>query len=73
MVTSFIITILFLLNMLLAFAMVYTFDEVKILKNKPFRIFLLFPPVSITIFVCVAVYGILYSLYILLSNYFSNN
>ena len=69
MVTSFIIGILFLLNMLLAFAMVYTFDDVKVLKNKGFRLFLLFPPVSITIFFCVAIYGILYSLYILLSNY----
>lgn len=73
MIISFIMVILFLLNMLLAFAMVYTFDDVKILKNKPFRIFLLFPPVSITIFFCVAIYGIVYSLYILLSNYFSNN
>ncbi len=69
MVTSFIIGILFLLNMLLAFAMVYTFDDVKVLKNKGFRLFLLFPPVSITIFFCVAIYGILYSLYLLLSNY----
>ena len=71
MISTFIITILFLLNMLLAFAMVYTFDEVKILKNKPFRIFLLFPPVSITIFFCVAIYGIFYSLYLLLHNYLS--
>ncbi len=73
MVTSFIIVLLFLLNMLLALAMVYTFDDVKVLKNKPFRLFLLFPPVSITIFFCVAIYGIGYSLFMLLSNYFSND
>ena len=69
MIISFIIGIVFLLNMCLSLAMVYAFDEVKVLKSKPFRLFLLIPPVSITIFFCVAIYGILYSLYILLSNY----
>ncbi len=69
MISTFIIGIVFLLNMCLSLAMVYAFDEVKVLKSKPFRLFLLIPPVSITIFFCVAIYGILYSLYILLSNY----
>ncbi len=69
MITSFIIVILFLLNMLLAFGMVYTFDDAKILKNKRFRIFLLFPPVAVTIAFCITVYGIGYSLYTILSNY----
>ena len=73
MISTFIIVLLFLLNMLLAFGMVYAFDDVKILKNKGFRIFLLFPPIAITIFFCVTGYGILYSLYMLLMNYFSND
>jgi hypothetical protein len=69
MVSTFIIVILFLLNMCLALAMVYTFDDIPVLKSKAFRLFLLIPPVSITLFFCVTVYGILYSLYVLLSNY----
>ena len=69
MITSFIIVILFLLNMLLAFAMVYTFDNIKVLERKGIRLFLLIPPVAITIFFCVVIYGILYSLYMLLTNY----
>ncbi len=73
MISTFIITILFLLNMALAFAMVYTFDNIPVLKNKGFRLFLLIPPVAITIFFCVTIYGILYSLYMLLINYFSND
>jgi hypothetical protein len=67
--STFIITILFLLNMALALATVYAFDEVKILKNKGFRLFILIPPVAITLFFCVTIYGIVYSLYLLLSNY----
>ena len=69
MISTFIITILFLLNMALAFAMVYTFDNVNLLKSKAFRLFLLIPPVAITIFFCVILYGILYCLWMLLSNY----
>jgi hypothetical protein len=69
MVSTFIIVILFLLNMGLSLATVYAFDDVKILKNKPFRLFLLIPPVAITIFFCVTIYGIGYSLYLLLTNY----
>jgi hypothetical protein len=69
MVSTFIIVILFLLNMCLALAMVYTFDDIPVLKSKAFRLFLLIPPVSITLFFCVTIYGILYSLYVLLSNY----
>jgi len=69
MISTFIITILFLLNMLLAIAMVYTFDDVPVLKSKAFRLFILLPPVAITIFFCVTIYGIGYSLYLLLSNY----
>ncbi len=69
MISTFIITILFLLNMALSLATVYVFDDVKILKNKPFRLFILIPPVAITIFFCVTIYGIGYSLYLLLSNY----
>jgi hypothetical protein len=69
MVTSSIIVLISLLNMLLAFGMVYTFDDAKLLKNKPFRLFILIPPVAVTIAFCVTIYGILYCLYILLSNY----
>jgi hypothetical protein len=69
MISTFIITILFLLNMCLALAMVYTFDGIPVLKNKGFRLFILIPPVAITIFFCVTIYGILYSLYLLLTNY----
>jgi len=69
MVSTFIIVILSLLNMCLALAMVYTFDDIPVLKSKAFRLFLLIPPVSITIFFCVTIYGILYSLYLLLTNY----
>jgi hypothetical protein len=69
MISTFIITILFLLNMALAFAMVYTFDNIKVLERRGIRLFLLIPPVAITIFFCVTIYGILYSLYLLLTNY----
>jgi hypothetical protein len=69
MISTFIIVILFLLNMALSLATVYAFDDVKILKSKAFRLFLLIPPVAITIFFCVTIYGILYSLYLLLTNY----
>ena len=66
---AFLIVMISLLNMLLAFALVYTFDNAKLLGNRPFRIFILIPPVAITIFFSVAIYGIFYSLYLLLSNY----
>ena len=69
MISTFIITILFLLNMALAFAMVYTFDNIKVLERRGIRLFLLIPPVAITIFFCVILYGILYCLWMLLSNY----
>ena len=69
MLSIVIIVLIFLLNMLLALGMVYVFDDVKILKSKAFRLFILIPPVSITIFFCVVIYGILYSLWMLLSNY----
>ena len=69
MISTFIITILFLLNMGLALAMVYAFDNIKVLERRGIRLFLLIPPVAITIFFCVTIYGILYSLYMLLTNY----
>jgi hypothetical protein len=69
MLSTFIVVIIFLLNMALSLATVYAFDDVPVLKNKAFRLFLLIPPVAITIFFCVTIYGILYSLYLLLSNY----
>ena len=69
MISTFIIVVLSLLNMLLAIGMVYAFDNVPVLKNKGFRLFLLIPPVAITIFFCVTIYGIVYSLYLLLTNY----
>jgi len=69
MLSTFIIVILFLLNMALSLATVYAFDNVPVLKSKAFRLFLLIPPVAITIFFCVTIYGILYSLYLLLTNY----
>jgi len=69
MISTFIIVTIFLLNMALSLATVYSFDNVKLLKNKGFRLFLLIPPVAITIFFCVTIYGIGYSLYLLLTNY----
>ena len=69
MISTFIIVLLVLLNMLLAIGMVYAFDNIPVLKSKAFRLFLLIPPVAITIFFCVTIYGILYSLYMLLTNY----
>jgi len=69
MISTFIIVTIFLLNMALSLATVYAFDNVKLLKNKGFRLFLLIPPVAITLFFCVTIYGILYSLYMLLTNY----
>ena len=69
MLSTFIIVILFLLNMALSLATVYAFDNVSVLKSKAFRLFLLIPPVAITIFFCVTIYGIGYSLYLLLTNY----
>ena len=69
MISTFIITVLFLLNMALAFAMVYTFDNIKVLERRGIRLFLLIPPVAIMIFFCVTIYGILYSMYLLLTNY----
>jgi hypothetical protein len=69
MISTFIIVFISLLNMLLAIGMVYTFEDVKMLKNKTFRLFILIPPVAITIAFCITIYGILYCLYILLSNY----
>jgi hypothetical protein len=69
MISTFIIVVLSLLNMLLAIAMVYTFDNIKVLERRAIRLFLLIPPVAITIFFCVTIYGILYSLYLLLTNY----
>ena len=69
MISGYIIGALFLMNMCLSLAMVYTFDNVNLLKSKAFRLFLLIPPVAITIFFCVILYGILYCLWMLLSNY----
>ena len=69
MISTFIIVVLSLLNMLLAIAMVYSFDNIKVLERRGIRLFLLIPPVAITIFFCVTIYGILYSLYLLLTNY----
>jgi len=68
---TFLLIMIAILNMLLAFALVYTFDNAKLLGNKPFRLFILIPPVAITIFFCLAIYGIGYSLYLLLHNYLS--
>jgi hypothetical protein len=69
MFSTVIIVLISLLNMGLALAMVYTFDDTKILKSKAFRLFILIPPVAIIIFFCVVIFGILYCLWMLLSNY----
>ena len=68
---TFLIVMIAILNMLLAFAMVYTFDNNTILEKKGIRLFLLIPPVSIVVFFSVAIFGIFYSLYLLLHNYLS--
>lgn len=69
MISGYIIGALFLMNMCLSLAMVYTFDDVKILKSKAFRLFILIPPIAIIGFFCVVIFGILYCLWMLLSNY----
>jgi hypothetical protein len=70
MISGYIIGALFLMNMCLSLAMVYTFENnVNLLKSKAFRLFILIPPVAIIIFFCVVIFGILYCLWMLLSNY----
>lgn len=68
-----VLSILFILNILLAFALKSLFSGDRWIKPLLVRLFLLIPPVSITILFCVAVYVLSYSLYSLVVDYLSDN
>jgi len=70
------IMILFLFNMLLAFSVkmiVNDKTERKYLSSKWVRWFLLIPPVSIIVSFGIVVFGILYTIYMALDLYLSND
>jgi hypothetical protein len=63
--------IVFLFNFVFALGARAFFDEMVLIKSKPFRLFLLIPPVSIVFMGSVLLYGILYTLYLLFADYLS--
>ena len=72
---SFII-FLFLINMAAALGINVLFDESarsKYLKSKWVKVLLLVPPIALTIGVAIAVYGVLFMIYLGLASYFSDN
>ena len=72
---SFII-FLFLINMAAALGINVLFDDSarsKYLKSKWVKVLLLVPPIALTIGVAVAVYGVLFMIYLGLAHYFSDN
>lgn len=67
---------LFLVNMAAALGINVLFDESarsKYLKSKWVKVLLLVPPIALTIGVAVAVYGVLFMIYLGLAHYFSDN
>ncbi len=62
-------SILFLLNFLSALGAKVFFDNSALIKNKPFRLFLLIPPVAIVCMICVLIYAVLWTIYLLFENY----
>ena len=72
---SFII-FLFLINMATALGINVLFDDSarsKYLKSKWVKVLLLVPPLALTIGVAIAVYGVLFMIYLGLAHYFSDN
>lgn len=70
------IMILFLFNMLLAFSIKMIVNDKtdrKYLSPKWVRWFLLIPPVSIVLSFSIVVFGILYTIYMALALYLSND
>ena len=75
MMISFII-FLFLINMAAALGINVLFDDSarsKYLKSKWVKLLLLVPPIALTLGVAVAVYGVLFMIYLGLAHYFSDN
>lgn len=67
---------LFLVNMAAALGINVLFDDSarsKYLKSKWVKVLLLVPPIALTIGVAVAVYGVLFMIYLGLAHYFSDN
>ena len=59
-------------NVLVALGIKVFFDEHSaLLKNKPFRLFLLFPPVAIVLLSGILVWGISFTIYLLFDDYLS--
>ena len=70
------IVFLFLLNMAGALGIYYLVDDnvrEKYLNSVLVKALLLVPPVSIILAFVILFYGILFFIYLALSNYFSNN
>ena len=70
------ITFLFLINMAGALGIYYLVDDSvrnRYLNSVLVKALLLIPPVSILLAFGVLLYGILFFIYLALSNYFSNN
>jgi hypothetical protein len=70
------IVFLFLLNMAGALGIYYLVDDnvrEKYLNSVLVKALLLVPPVSIILAFLILFYGILFFIYLALSNYFSNN
>jgi|Laugresu1bdmlbsd_1035121.scaffolds.fasta_scaffold05875_8 hypothetical protein len=63
--------ILFLLNFLSALGIQFIFSDTdkRWLKERPFKVFLLIPPVSITFIAGVLVFGVVWTIYLLFDNY----
>lgn len=66
-------SIFFILNSLLAIGLKSFFEGDRWIKPLSVRLFLLIPPVSITILFCLALYMLSYSLYGLVVDYLSND
>lgn len=70
------IVFLFLINMASALGINVLLDESarsKYLKSKWIKVLLLVPPIALTIGVAIAVYGVLFMIYLGLASYFSDN
>ena len=66
-------SIFFILNTVFAIGLKSFFDEDRWIKPLWVRLFLLIPPVSITILFCMALYILCYSIWSLLVDYLSDN
>jgi len=68
-----VVTILSILNTLLALALKNLFKGDRWIRPLGVRLFLLVPPVSIVIVFCMAIYILSYSLWELVVDYLSND